>query len=199
MQSSKMVLSEKFPQEFRRIPIGFDEATRTEVFGRYDQETLDEALSRDAYNQLTEEVRSRHFEFLSYPLGLFLAKLKLKDRDPFYLQFLNPYGDLEYTTFRIADPRFLKAKGVYAYVHGDELLYIGGCINSMEQQIDQGCGSISSRKCLIPGQPASCLLNAKITEHRSRLSLWIHMIEDDGAIAELTKALVAELSPPWNA
>jgi hypothetical protein len=48
------------------------------------------------------------------PLGKFLIGLK-RSGDGVYRRFLNPYGDLVYCTFSMADRAHLNAKGVYAY------------------------------------------------------------------------------------
>ena len=198
MNGSKMVLSEQFPQEFRRIPLRFDEDLYTEVFGRYKKETLAEILAREPYSALTDQLSPVHGEFANYDLGLFLAKLKKKDNDDFYLRFLNPHGDSTFSVFQLADPRFEKVKGVYAYTHGNELMYIDSCTDSMAAEIDQGYGKVLSRHCLLDGDPEVCQLNARVTAHRSKLSLWIHMMEDDAEIETLTQSLQSAMSPPWN-
>ena len=94
------------------------------VFARKNNKTLRETLGHRRYLGLASVCHANYSQHLDSPLGEVLYQLKTCG-DPFYRQFLNAYGDLAYSTFSIADPAALAARGVYTYYSGSDLKYIG--------------------------------------------------------------------------
>jgi len=146
---------------------------------------------------LKDNVEECYSDELDKPLGCFLLKLK-KRGHPFYKKFLNKYGDLEYSQFRITDKNYLKSKGIYAYTLNSEIVYIGRCNSSLKQRINQGYGKIHPKNCYIDGQATNCHLNAKITKSKDRVDLWFHKMTNKKKINELEKQLIKKYHPKWN-
>ena len=136
------------------VSLQFEGGLRSNVFGAKNNKTLRETLEHARYSKLRLEAASRFEHELDSPLGQFMLSLK-DSGDSFYLQFLNPYGDLAYCTFRISDSRFLGLKGIYAYTVGVELAYIGRCRDTMNQRVNQGYGRIHPKNCFLDGDQSS--------------------------------------------
>ena len=127
--------------DFSEIDLEFIGAPYRDVFGQKNNKTVAETLQHVRYQQLAKEVKGRYRDVLDKPLGTALFRLK-QSGDVFYRRFLNPYGDLRYSTFRISSPTFECLTGVYAFFEGEALRYIGRCRDSMKKCITQGYGKI---------------------------------------------------------
>ena len=179
------------------MPLGFTGSPYADVFGRKNNKSLAETLAHRRYAKLARETMTRYPQALDVPLGKFLLALK-QQGDAFYRRFLNPYGDLSYCTFRIADPRHRALKGIYTYFVDDQLVYIGRCRDAMGKRIDQGYGTIHPKNCYIDGQATNCHLNALIAPVADRISLWLCVIEDDAVIEREEAGLIRTYLPVWN-
>lgn len=186
-----------FTADLQSVRLEFQNELRRDIFGQKNNKTLRETLAHSRYSKLYEEVAERFTDELHSPLGLFLMRLK-ESGDPFYLRFLNPYGDLEYCTFRIADSRFLGLRGIYAYTVGAELVYIGRCRDTMNQRVNQGYGSIHPKNCYLDGQATNCHLNAEIAKVIGSVALWMHPMDYVPEIEEEERHLLRTYRPPWN-
>lgn len=186
-----------FSGVFEYVELNFCDTTRVDIIGEKNNKTVAETLIHHKYAKLKPETLERYPGALSQLLGAFLLQLK-HEKDPFYKRFLNKYGDLEYSTFKIADSAFLNRTGVYTYFLEDELKYIGRCKDSMRGRINQGYGTIHPKNCYIDGQATNCHLNSMITPVRKNISLWLHSIDTIPEIERIEKLLIREFSPPWN-
>lgn len=182
--------------EFESVPLHSDGDRYTDVFAQKNNKTLGQTLEHQRYAKFKTEVMSQYRDFLDVPLGEFLLGLK-HEGDNFYTRFLNRYGDLEYSTFVIADEKYLNDKGVYAYLAGDELKYIGRCRDSMKKRINQGYGKIHPKNCYLDGQATNCHLNARITASAQNISLWLSSMEFE-EIEVREQQLIRRHNPPWN-
>ena len=183
--------------DFVQVPLNFLNDRRENVFADKNNKTLRETLDHRRYRSLSERCRDGYRHHLDSALGDVLLLLK-NGGDPFYGHFLNPYGDLTYSTFSIADPSALDARGVYAYYADDTLKYIGRCKDSMRKRVNQGYGKIHPKNCFRDGQATNCHLNALITAEARQVSLWLCGMEDVSAIETLERRLIREYTPPWN-
>lgn len=87
---------------FEQVPLRFADDRRENVFADKNNKTVRETLVHRRYQNLTQACTTRYSEHLDSRLGDFLLQLK-RSGDPFYQEFLNPYGDLVYSTFCISD------------------------------------------------------------------------------------------------
>jgi len=183
--------------DFSHVALVFDGTPYQDAFSQKNNKTVLETLKHKRYAKLKNEVLTKYPESLEKPLGLFLLELKRR-KDVFYERFLNRYGDLIYSQFRIENSSFLDSRGVYAYLVEDELKYIGRCKDSMRKRINQGYGKIYPKNCYVDGQTTNCHLNARIAAERNEVTLWFHEMELEEEIESLEKALIREFQPPWN-
>ena len=183
--------------DFSVAELEFIGAPYQDAFGRYNKKTVAETLRHHKYQTLAAEVKECYQNILDEPLGTALLRLKRND-DPFYYRFLNRYGDLRYSNFRLATPKFESKTGVYAYFEDEILRYIGRCESSMKIRVNQGHGKIYPKNCYLDGQITNCRLNAKITEISESVVLRFCVIENKSEIKRVETSLIHKHAPVWN-
>ena len=179
------------------IPLHFENQIYTDVFKNKNNKTLKETIETSTYRSLAKIVSQNYFQELDTNLGDFLLKLK-NDGDEFYKEFLNKYGDLEYSIFSLANKEQYYLKGVYFYYLNSELKYIGRCRDSMQKRVNSGYGKISPKNCFRDGQSTNCKVNALVTQNREAIMLKIYPMDDVREIEELESRLILECEPVWN-
>ena len=179
------------------IPLIFESKIFTDVFQDKNNATLKETIESSRYKSLQSVVLQNYLQDLDTKLGCFLMKLK-NNNDNFYKEFLNKYGDLEYSTFYLTNQDQHNLKGVYFYYLNDELKYIGRCRDNMKKRVNNGYGKISPKKCFIDGQSTNCKVNSLITKNRDNIVLKIFVMDDVKEIEELESRLILEYEPVWN-
>jgi hypothetical protein len=192
-------IDERTPLEFTGVPLRFEGGTYSDVFAKKNNKTLSQTLEHHRYAGLAKFILPKYASSLATPLGTFLIDLK-RSGDAVYRKFLNPYGDLVYSSFSLADRAQLKIKGVYAYYVGSELKYIGRCNDSVNKRINYGYGTIHPKNCFIDGQATNCRLNALITQAQEtgQIGLWICQIAADESINVMEALLCRRYTPSWN-
>ncbi|MEC5325467.1 GIY-YIG nuclease family protein [Aurantimonas sp. A3-2-R12] len=74
---------------------------------------------------------------------------------------LNRYGAGPFCKFRI--PGKLNASGVYVFVIGDAVHYIGECTD-LSRRLNMGYGNISPKNCYKGGQETNCRVNTLVCQ-----------------------------------
>ena len=179
------------------ISLHFENQIYTDVFKDKNNKTLKETIETSTYRSLVKIVSQNYFQELDTSLGDFLLKLK-NNGDEFYKEFLNKYGDLEYSIFLLENKEQYHLKGVYFYYLNSELKYIGRCRDSMQKRVNSGYGKISPKNCFKDGQSTNCKVNALVTQNREAIMLKIYPMDDVKEIEELESRLIDELMPEWN-
>ena len=179
------------------IPLDFENKKLKDIFKDKNNKTLKDTISHNRYIKFSSYIYKKYSQYLDMPLGKFLYILKQND-DMFYKKFLNKYGDLEYSNFKILDKKYQDLKGVYFYYLNDKLKYIGRCKDSMKKRVNSGYGRISAKKCFIDGQATNCKVNALVTKNIGNIKLKIFVMDDNKAIEKLESELIEEFDPIWN-
>lgn len=181
-----------------RSELIFSEIIYENIFSQLSaKNTLKYQISKSRYRHLKDTVNNNFYDHLHRPLGEFLFELKI-DNNLFYRSFLNKYGDLHYTKFKIKDPNHLFRKGIYAYVIEEEIYYIGRCLSSFNQRINSGYGNISPKNCYLDGQETNCHINNLILQNKKNIELCIEFISDNRIIIEKEKEYIYKYNPRWN-
>jgi len=183
--------------EFSPLRLVFGGAVVTDVFSRKNNKTVADTLAHRRYKHLWPRVRDRYPESLNCKLGEFLRVLK-QAGDPFYLCFLNSYGDGTYCKFWIERSEHSDRKGLYCFGLAGELEYIGKTTSSFGKRINQGYGTISPKNCYLDGQATNCHLNSLITRHRGLVGLYVCPLNRDSEIGRLERILIQKYQPEWN-
>lgn len=181
--------------EFFPVKLNFLETTTTNQFAYKNNKTVAETLTHKRYAHLAIEVGKNYTAFLSEKLGDFLLRLKLEG-DPFYLKFLNKYGDKTFCTFSIAQYR--GQKGLYSYVVDGKIKYIGRCKDNFGKRINQGYGRIHPKNCYIDGQATNCHLNSLIAENKNNIEFFVCPLQNDTEIDLFERYLIQKEQPLWN-
>jgi hypothetical protein len=184
-------------RDFEPVPLTFEEGVYRDVFASKNNKSVAETLEHRRYASLKIEFTTAHPELLPAPLGEALLELK-NAGDKIYRRFLNKYGDLGYSLFRLKDKSLWPLKGVYTYYLGDKLVYIGRCRDSMKKRIDQGYGKIHPKNCYLDGQATNCHLNNLVTQARPDISLRIYPMEDPTEIELVERELIRAHHTDWN-
>ena len=179
------------------ISLNFETRIYSNIFKDKNNKTLQATIETSKYKSLADKVYQNYSQELNTNLGEFLLKLK-NTGDELYREFLNKYGDLEYSIFFLAKQEQYNLKGVYFYYLNDELKYIGRCRDSMRKRINSGYGKISPKNCFIDGQSTNCKVNALVTKNRDSVVLKIFVMSDNKEIKELENRLILEYEPEWN-
>ena len=184
-------------RDFLEVGLEFRGKIDQYVFASHNAMIVANRLRHRRYRHIANEVNMHCPGILDEPLGL--APLRLKyDGNPFYRRFLNDYGDLVYSEFRLTTPGFESATGVFAYLECDIVRYLGQSTDSIRKYVDNGQGKIQPWKCYLDGQSADCRLNARITIMPARIRLLICSIDSDIEIVRVRTALIRKHNPAWN-
>ena len=89
-------------------------------------------------------------------------------------------------------------KGVYFYLLGDEIKYVGRCKDSMKQRVNSGYGKISPKNCFKDGQSTNCKVNACILIFKKDIELKILVLENDKEIEKIEIEMIEKFNPTWN-
>lgn len=108
---------------------------------------------------------------------------------------LHKHGDFEFCKFSV--PNLPKGPGVYAFVSGTEVFYIGKA-SAISKRFMPGYRLVSPRMCFSGGPETTCRINAEVlskTVQGFPIHVMVFETDDFGTVeAELLK----QISPPWN-
>lgn len=106
-----------------------------------------------------------------------------------------PDGEGPFCRFRV--PASLSETGVYAFVTGATVLYVGQSAN-LANRFNMGYGHISPRNCYAGGQATNCRVN-KLVLHESEAGQALHLwFKQTHNVDETERHLVTTLQPHWN-
>lgn len=179
------------------VPVALTVAVHeiTSVFRGMNSRNVAGMIAKRRYRHLVEEAAQRYPGGLEDGVGQFLYRLKCEG-DPFYRRFLNRYGDLTYCRFAIKE--HLNSRGIYAYMRGAELVYIGRSRDPFAKRINQGYGKIDPRNCYLDGQATNCHLNALIAKDWENVSFNVFPMDSAVEIVEIERLLILKERPRWN-
>lgn len=190
--------SNRHPLSFLRTELEFTETNLENKFSSLRSRTLADTLLSKKYSRLTAEVEEKYAESLRKSLPGFLSTLK-QSADPFYKRFLNPHGDNRFCKFKMVDNDVGGSKGMYLYLVGTRILYVGITVDSFYKRINAGYGNISPKNCYLDGQATNCHLNSLINDSdHAILSLWICSLRDVKGLEGIERFLIKTLKPLWN-
>lgn len=177
---------------FVQVELVFEAHAIQDIFTLKNNKTLIQTLTHARYQHLTDD---RLISLANLPLGSVLHELKASG-DERYRRLLNKHGDEVYCRFYITE--YLKCKGLYAFLVGEKLTYIGKTKKTFQQRINTGYGRIAPKNCYLDGQSTNCHLNSLINQHWRNVQFYVHLLELDTEIDRLEVALIQTFQPEWN-
>lgn len=178
---------------FRPVGLKFTGGVREDAFARI-QKTLAEVLSEPAFEHLRVPINARYSRYLPLQTGLFLSQLKERF-DPFYREFLNPFGDEKYGSFRTGDSGETEKKGVMIVVVNRGLYHVADSIGPVGTTINNRFGRIGPEDCLLTGDPARCRVNALLCNNRKEAGLYFHSLDPEDERRSLMHAIENLMHP----
>ncbi len=178
---------------FRPTSLQFERNIKRSLFSRRNG-TLADLLRLPEYSNLKEVIEQRYYGYLMVTTGNFIAELKQRD-DPLVREFLHPYGDKEYCSFRMCDDEYAGQKGVILVFVKGKVKYIGTCHTSFGKLINDELGRIIPDMCYRDGNKTACKINSFACTDRDSFGIFIHVITDDHAIDALAGDLNARYPP----
>jgi hypothetical protein len=197
-QSNTLTLKlEEISLHFTKVGLEFS-TTKSSVppWAHKNNKSVRETLEHQKYTKL-RSLCNNYLSELDRPLGAFLLDLRERG-DLLYKQFLNADGDAVYTEFSLVDPGAARLRGLYIYKVGQEIVYVGRCLDCFGKRINQGYGKIHPKNCYIDGQRTNCRLNALVASNQSEIALYICPLELEHDISRLESSLLRTLRPRWN-
>ena len=138
------------------------------------QKTLEKLLETLAFEHLRSPVNAKYSRYLPMKTGLFLSHLKER-HDPFYREFLNPYGDEKYGTFRAEETRETEKQGILIVVVNRGLYQALNSTDILRTTINNRLGRIGPDDCLLSGDPSgagSMRCSVTIKKRPGCISTW---------------------------
>lgn len=162
---------------FRPIPLKYTGAVREDTFTRI-QKTLEEVLQDPAFNHLLPPVNAKYSRYLPMKAGLFLGHLKERF-DPFYREFLNPYGDEKFGSFRVENAGETGKRGVLIVAVNRGLYHVDDSPDSLYLTINNRFGRVGPDDCLLTGDAARCRVNALLCGNQREAGMYFSSSEKE--------------------
>lgn len=185
---------------FHRIKIEIVTNDIQEPYKLFDKKTIRQLLQHSRYKHLKDAVYQNYEHILDTPAGQALYQLKT-EKDPFYMQFLNKYGDLTYCNFVAkGSESILSQKGVYTIIKNDELVFAGVCNNPFKLRFNQHIGNIAPKSCFRDGTATHCHINANIAASALDSTIYFQVcpMDDLEEMKMLKNTIIDRFEPKWN-
>jgi hypothetical protein len=157
---------------FKPVPLTFYGSLRDGVFSRI-QTTVSEVLEDPAFSHLRDLVNAKYSQYLPLNAGLFLGQLRER-HDPFYREFLHPYGDEKFGSFRAAESNDMARSGVLLVVVNRGIYSALTCPDSFRETINGTFGRITPEHCFLNGDEVRCRINAVLSNNRNEAGLFVY-------------------------
>jgi hypothetical protein len=174
---------------FKPARLVFSGGAKNDIF-TWAQKSLQEILELPPYRHLQEPVLARYSRYLPLRVGLFLWERKER-HDPFYREFLNPYGDEKYGSFRMRECDEASEKGIFLVVEGGRIVHAGCCDDSFRKMIDDYLGRVSSHDCYRDGDSIRCRINSLLVARKKDAGIFLHCVADDQERLRMAETLGA--------
>jgi hypothetical protein len=186
--------------EFEEIPVSIVLRDLENIF-LHNKKTLKYTLEKakkdkkNRLNKIASEHLTKYSTLLDLKLGEFLMRLKSKNNLD-YKMYLNKYGDRKFCIFKIN--QFLNEKGIYCYVIGDKIKYLGRSRKTFKKRFNE-YGKITAYNCLIDGQATNCRINS-IINTLENVFVGIHKMSENSNedIEEMEKKILKNMTFEWN-
>lgn len=186
--------------KFERLGIEVLETGLENIFMRFDKMTLGKLICQKKYEHLREQTERCYLTLVDLPAGQALKQLK-DEKNGFYKEFLNNYGDLTYSKFVVQGrEKLLQKNGVYMILCDEELVFTGVCARSFKERFNQHIGNISAKGCFRDGTATHCHINAQLTRKMTDRTIYFAVceMENKKEMNQLKNAIINRFEPVWN-
>lgn len=186
--------------DFHKIELDVLEKGIENTFAKFDKMTLAELLQQKKYEHLKDDTEVHYSYLLNKPAGEALIELK-EEGNLYYKQFLNNYGDLNFTRFVVkGNEDLLQKNGVYNIIVNNELVFSGVCARPYRERFNQHIGNISAKGCFKDGTATHCHINARLTDRfgKDKIYFSICPMDDKKEMNTLKNSIIRRFEPIWN-
>jgi hypothetical protein len=162
---------------FKPVRLIFSGGLKENIFEK-EQKFLKDVISTPAYSHLKGRVEEKYANYLTLRLGLFLWERKEK-HDPFYREFLNPWGDEKYGMFMVEDSALSRSKGVYLIVADQKACHAGCSHGSFKKTLTDEFSRITSADCFLHSDGTRCRINALLCMQKKTAAVYLHAIDNE--------------------
>jgi len=173
---------------FKPVKLIFSGGLKEDVFEK-EQGLLNDAISTPAYSHLKAKTEAKYANYLPLRLGLFLWERKEK-HDPFFREFLNPWGDEKFGTFMVEDSDLSGRKGVYLVIADGKACHAGYSHDSFKQTLTREFGRITAGDCLLDRDGTRCRINALLCMNKKTAAVYLHASDNGEERERIAAALM---------
>ena len=177
---------------FKPVRLIFSGGLKEDVFEK-EQKLLKDVINTPVYFHLKAKTEEKYANYLPLRLGLFLWERKEK-HDPFYREFLNPWGDEKYGTFMVEDSALSGRKGVYLVVAEGKACHAGSSPASFKKTLTVEFSRITAGDCYLDRDGTRCRINALLCMQKKTASVYLHAVDNEEERARIVDELMN--SPP---
>jgi hypothetical protein len=177
---------------FKPVRLIFSGGLKEDVFEK-EQKLLKDVINTPVYSHLKAKTEEKYANYLPLRLGLFLWERKEK-HDPFYREYLNPWGDEKYGSFMVEDSALSGRKGVYLVVAEGKACHAGSSPESFKKTLTVEFSRITAGDCYLDRDGTRCRINALLCMQKKTASVYLHAVDNEEERARIVDELMN--SPP---
>ena len=162
---------------FKPVKLTFSGGLKEDIFEK-EQKILKDIISTPVYAHLRAKTEEKYANYLPLRLGLFLWERKEK-HDPFFREFLNPWGDEKYGTFMVEDSALSGKKGVYLVVVEGRATHAGYAPESFKKTLSQEFSRITAGDCYLDRDGTRCRINALLCMLKKSATVYLHAMDNE--------------------
>jgi hypothetical protein len=173
---------------FKPVRLIFSGGLKEDVFEK-EQRILKDVISTPAYLHLKGKTEEKYANYLPLRLGLFLWERKEK-HDPFFREFLNPWGDEKFGTFMVEDSALSGRKGVYLVIADGKATHAGSSSDSFKKTLTREFSRITAGDCYRDQDGTRCRINALLCMQKKTAAVYLHAIDNEEEQVRIVDALM---------
>ena len=181
---------------FKPVKLTFSGGLKEDIFEK-EPKILKDVISTPAYSHLKAKTEEKYANYLSLRLGLFCWERKEK-HDPFYREFLNPWGDEKYGTFMEEDNALSGRKGIYIVVVEGKASHAGYSPESFKKTLTSEFSRITAGDCFLDRDGTRCRINALLCMLKKSATVYLHAMDNEEECVQMVNALMNNPPVPDN-
>jgi hypothetical protein len=161
---------------FKPVRLIFSGGLKEDIFAK-EQKIVRDVISSPAYSHLKAKIEEHYANYLPLRLGIFLWERKEK-HDPFYREFLNPWGDEKFGTFMAEESALSGRKGVYLVVADGKACHAGYSHESLKKTLTNEFSRITAGDCYLDRDGTRCRINALLCSQKKTAGVYLHAVDN---------------------
>jgi hypothetical protein len=170
------------------VKLIFSGGLKQDVFEK-EPRHLKDVITTPAYSHLKTKTEEKYANYLPLRIGLFLWERKEK-HDPFYREFLNPWGDEKYGTFMVEDSDLSGRKGVYLVTVDGKATHAGLSNESFKKTLMQEFSRVTAGDCFLDRDGTRCRINALLCMQKKTAAVFLHAVDSEEERGRIVDSLM---------